>query len=377
MNCFFIYEDITLGVQRQKDWETPGGISPLAECLFMGQRLGIGAAIVSHTLSTLSPVIRQNIETWIVPRLSAEDPHLVCNLLGTTAEQAEKLRTLHPGEFVCFNPVLWHKPVYATFSRPHIPGICTESMRRSTIEQFNKKVRAAPPAPLGTFRPHASGGHQSAPDKTGSRFPDLPARCLEFMVAAATGLPVPLTELYRRLGISGTEGWRIVKRLQDVGFIRIHNFSTGKRGGQLSLPEVTDPAWQFLIRKGLYRPKSRTNGDWEHEIADVLIEAEGKKQGQKVSFEPDLGGMRADVQWLDPKTGKRWIFNIGISRPAHEVDSIEKFLKLPAASDCKFTLVCRDAEFVRNVKAILKQRKREGAILRRIEIKLVADFVTI
>jgi len=34
---------------KQKDWETPGGISSIAESLFMGQRFKIGAIIIVET----------------------------------------------------------------------------------------------------------------------------------------------------------------------------------------------------------------------------------------------------------------------------------------------------------------------------------------
>ena len=71
------------------------------------------------------------------------------------------------------------------------------------------------------------------------------------------------------------------------------------------------------------------------------------------------------------------MFNIGISRPEHEVDSIEKFLKLPVAQNSQFTLVARDSAFHKKVKAILKKRDPSGDILGRIEIKLLTDFLNI
>ena len=132
MMSVFILEDITPGVQTQRDWETPGGLAPITECMFMGQKLDIGVVIVSHTLSGLSPIIRQNVGTWLVTGLPGEDPRIVCNVLGTDSKQADKARTLQPGELVCSNPVLLPKPVYARFLIPAIPGICSEATRKST-----------------------------------------------------------------------------------------------------------------------------------------------------------------------------------------------------------------------------------------------------
>jgi hypothetical protein len=69
------------------------------------------------------------------------------------------------------------------------------------------------------------------------------------------------------------------------------------------------------------------------------------------------------------------LLNIGISRPAHEVETIEKFLRLPIAGETKFVLVARDTRFAANVKAILTGRDPKGEILRRVEIKLITDFM--
>jgi len=380
MLCVFITEDITTGVQRQKDWETPGGIAPLSECMFMGQRYKMAVVPVFHTLSGASPVLRRNILSWIVTALPGEDPHLVCNVLSTDIRQAEKLRTLRPGEFVCSNPVLWPKPVYVTFSKPSIPGICTESMRRYTVEKFLKNVKTAPPAPLSTFKP-AVGTQPDVSNKTQDslrtkpQLPLLPSRGLEFMTQVITSKPTTVTRIDKRLCLNAMQGRRVRKALEDTGLIRIHAFSTGRVGGRISLVEITDIGWELLSKKGFSRPKVKVGGSWEHQTAAQLVEADGIRSGYKVSFEIPMGSIQADVQWLDTKTGRRTVFFIGISRPRHEVDSIERFFKLPMAADVQVVLVARDTSFAKAVKSDLKSREHGDDMLRRIEIKLVADFV--
>ena len=139
---------------------------------------------------------------------------------------------------------------------------------------------------------------------------------------------------------------------------------------------LTEPAWKLLKQVGTSPAKSRTNGGWEHEVAAVLLEAEGKKQGYVVSFEVDLGSVRIDVQWLDRKTGKRWLFNIGISNPEHEVDNIEKFLQLPAAHDSSFTLVARDTSFAKKVRDILNKRNLAATVGGKFQTKLITDYLS-
>jgi hypothetical protein len=178
-----------------------------------------------------------------------------------------------------------------------------------------------------------------------------------------------------QMGLNPTQGRRISKRLEELGLIRIHTLSTGKRGGQIHLVEVTELGWELLAGKGFTRPPARTQGDWEHEAAALLIEARGKQQGYGVSFEVDLGGLRMDVQWTDRKSGQRWLFNIGISRPIQEVASIEKFFSLPVSANTPFILVTRDPDFAKKVTEILQQRDPQGTHLSRIEIKRITDFL--
>jgi hypothetical protein len=296
MMSVFILEDITPGVQAQRDWETPGGLAPISECMFMGQKLDIGVVIVSHTLSGLSPIIRQNVGTWMVTGLPGEDPRLVCNVLGMDLKQADKARTLQPGELVCLNPVLLPKPVYARFPMPAIPGICSEAMRKSTVERFLKNVHTAPAAPMSSFRPRAPVEIPSAGAAAQQKAPELPARSLAFMVHVATSTLAAMMKIYDRLALGCTQGRRVTKGLADIGLIRIHTFSTGKKGGQVGLIEITDSGWELLKKKGLLPPKRRTSGDWEHETAAKLIELEGARLGYRVSFEAPLGGIQADVQ---------------------------------------------------------------------------------
>ena len=371
--CFFTLDDATAGVTKTRDRESPGGISPIADSMTLGRKLLMGFILVVHCITILSEIIRQNVAAFYVCGLQGENPFIIRDALNISQKQQEAFYGAEPQEFICVNPHLFGKPVYATFEELQIPGECDESMRQLDLEPFLKMVHATPPEPLSTFLPDMCP--PSEPKGTEGPLPKLPDRGMEFMTHAGTGVPAQITKYYSRMGLSTTQGRRIVKRLEELGLIRIHACSTGKRGGQIKLPEVTDAGWAILKRNGLSPSESKTNGDWEHEAAARFLEFKGKTQGDKVSFEIDVDGLRLDVQWLDRKNGHRQFFNIGISRPGHEVDSIEKFFKLPASRDNSFTLVARDVDFAKKVKSILKQRDPKGVLLSRINIKLLTDFI--
>jgi hypothetical protein len=374
MNIFFVIDDATLGVQQQKDWETPGGVSPIAECMFMGQKYGIGVVVVSHTASTLSPIIRQNIGAWLVTGLPGEDPRLICNLLGTSPEQAEELRTsLQRGQFVCLNSALWPRPVRAVFARPVIPGVCDELMRKALVERFFAAVTVKPPAPLDVFRPKpAARATDQNPDASHK---ELPAEQIEMLVIIASGLPKTAGKVYEAMGLNRAQCRRIATALEAVGAVAAHRFSTGRIGGQVCFFEVLDRGWTILQARGISKPAPLTNGGFEHELAAQLLKAEAIRNDFGIQFEVDLGGLRVDGVMTNKKTGGRICCQIGTSKEAHEVDSIEKFFTLPASQNAKFVLIARDVPFAKEVKKIFKARQIADAIVKQVNMRVMADLV--
>lgn len=374
--CLFCADDGTGAIHSQRDFESPGGLSPIVDCMINGRALNEGVICLVNSLTLISEVARQNSCAFFVCSIQGENPWILCNTLDLTQKQCDQFRSARVGEIICFNKGLFRRPVYATFSPPHIPGECDEATRQVNVSQFLAKVKTTPQVRLSSFRPNTSEQIPSDRTATEQKQPELAPRWLAFLTHVATSTPIPLSEVYKRLSLSFTQGRRVTKGLAHLGLIRIHTFSTGKIGGRVRLIEITGAGWEYLISKGLSPPKSRTNGGWEHETAAQLIEIEGVRLGYRVSFEIPLGGLQADVQWLEAKTGQRILFNIGISRPAHEVETIEKFLKLAIAGETEFILVVRDTSFAKKVQAILKRRDPKGEILRRIEIKMIADFIS-
>ena len=53
----------------------------------------------------------------------------------------------------------------------------------------------------------------------------------------------------------------------------------------------------------------------------------------------------------------------------------QKFLALPVSQNAKFVLVARDVTFVKEVKKLFKARRIADAIVRQVNIRVIADLV--
>jgi hypothetical protein len=369
----FICDDITVSVHKQRDSDSHGGISAIPEIMIMGQALNIAVLLIVHTLSGISDIIRQNVEMVSVFGAPGEDPRFLCNFFGINMQKAEKLRTLRPGQMAVKNPRLFEKTVYATFSPPQIPDSCDELLRRQVVNDFYNKVKTTPPVPLDVFMPSA-GPQKADGDKT-TPAPELPPRGLDLMVLVHNGAPRPITKYYDQMSISRAAGAKLTQHMELLGFLRVHHFSTGKRGGKASLVEITPEGLRLLESKGFSRRKKKTGGDFEHDAATDLVEDDGRKKGNAATFEQDVGGLRVDVLLTDLKSGSKILVNIGVSNIKRECDSIQKFLGLPISRSTEFILVARDSEFARAIESELKARGIPIDTLTNVHMKLLADYL--
>jgi hypothetical protein len=369
----FVLEDATPAVHVQRDRESPGGIAPISECAYMGQRLGMGMICVVHTLSSTSEIIRQNVGAFVVCGLPSEDPRLICDTLMVTPEQAEKIQILHRGEFVLRNGALWDRALYGVYQKPQIPGPISESDQQEMAGRFLKNVEARAPVPFDAFGP-GPATHGADPNEDATR-KELPPEQIQMLVIIASGLPKTAGKVYEAMGIGRAQGVKIAKVLESVGAIAAHRFSTGRIGGQLAFFEVLDHGRTILQARGISKPAPLTNGGFEHELAAQLLKAEAIRSDFAIQFEVDLGGLRVDAVMTNKKTGQRIYCQIGASKPGHEVDSIEKFFSLPASQNAKFVLVARDVTFVKEVKKVFRTRKIEDAIVKQVHLRVIADLV--
>ena len=123
------------------------------------------------------------------------------------------------------------------------------------------------------------------------------------------------------------------------------------------------------------KPAALTNGDFEHELAAQLLKAEAQRHQYAIQFEVDVGGVRIDAVLTHKQTGQKICCQMGISKPHHEVDSIEKFFGLPISKTAKFVLIARDVAFAKDLKKHFKARKTTDVIVKQVHVRLLADLI--
>lgn len=372
VNCVFIADDFTSALTQQRDIQSIGGISTITEQMFMGQKVSMGVIAIVHSYSSSSKVALQNSKFFIITGLPQEDPNYVCGRLDLTPQQANKIRHLDPGDFVIVNPMIHNKPVLAHFDEPDIPEGCSESLRKCIASSFLKSIKAKKSElnkPDIIDKPEDTEVKKSEPDLTDKTF--------LFLFKVALEVPTPATTIYSQLNISRTEARRIVKKLESSSIVIAHRFGSGHRGGRYCFYEITEYGWQLLNGRKIYRPKSLTNGNFEHELAAKLLKYYASLQKAKIKFEVQIENMRLDAGITDTTNGSCHYYNIGVTNPTREVDSIEKYFKLPVSKQVLFTLIARDTKFVKQVQQLTKQRKISQDIIDKFEIKKISDFVNL
>lgn len=378
LNCLFVLDDNFQPITQRTDDMSPGGISSIVDCMITGRALGLGAICLTNSLSVMSQVARQNSSAFHLCSVTGENPWILRNTIGLTDEHIEDFRkkSAKRSYVICYNPEIIDVPVLAQSQLIVIPGKCDEVMRQANLNTFIKQVHWLPAAPTSAFKaPVPLSMHAPAAKTQLPKLSNLPARTMEFLICVVTGIPKPTSKIKDLININSNELRRITKKLEDKGIIMCHRFSTGRVGGKYCFYELSASAWSLLRTVGKNPPKSLTNGGFEHELAAQLIFAKGIAIGFNVRCEVDVGGIRVDIVYIDKNTGARILHNIGISHQEYEIKSIQKFMKLPSASHTKYILVARDSNFKKAVIALLKKQDPAGDIKKKIEIKLITDFI--
>ena len=347
------------------------GESPLTSIAFMARQYKMGFVYANHTLS-VSARLLANLESIFVLGMSDQDPRRIQQLLTCKPEQAACVPMLQPGEAIARVPSMCPQPVYCRFPYIYPPRKLTEEERLSIVSPFLNSITAIKYVEYGL-------PVNILPKQTLIPQPNVPepdSKEIQMLTMAAMDKPQQLCKIYDLLGVNRRDGRKIVDNLELKGLLRIHTFSTGKVGGQVSYPEVMDIGWQVLETKGFVKPLPLTGGGFLHNLCAKLVTAAEKAQGRNVRYEVDIYGKRLDVESRDGKTGERTFFNIGISSPDREADSIDAIVKMPVLTGNKFVFVGLDNAFVKQVKDALKAKGWKKEVINKLEMRVIGDYIT-
>jgi hypothetical protein len=359
-----IIEDGTMIIDEKSLHGEP---SPLIPMSFISRKWGIGFIIVSHNIATsVSPLLLANLESVFLFGLSDEDPKRIQKLLGCSYEQAQTAQTFAPGSFAARIPSFHGLPVFGRFPEIKPPRKLTEQERLEIVTPFLRSVKAIKYIDLQL----PATGQSSVGRNEIKDVYNLSPIEVKFLIIAGTCWWYTKTKLYDACGLNRRTGKKVSDQLEKKGLIVTHCI------GKNSFVEVTELGWTVLNDKGIEKPKSRTNGNFEHELSVKLIEAYENAQGRITTFEINFFNRRLDMGALDKSSGHNRYYNIGVSDPIRETAALADIAKLPVMKNNDLVFVARDLKFAEQVKKAIKKEDTSSQLLTKVTIKTIADFVS-
>jgi hypothetical protein len=342
---FFVADDFTVGLDAQRDRDAPGGVSLLSESMFMGRSLGISVTWGVHSYSSISQHIRTNTENLLVVGAQGDDLAMLARAMGLDGEQSGKLRMLERGEAVVYAPGTWPKALYGRF--PYVGSDVSEDLLRAGAQAFLQQIVAEKGGPQEPTAPKDA----------------MDADALRLAVEAGFHPYRSVTGHYQRVGLDRLAGRKALEWLQNHAFAKAHKVSPGKRGGQLSLIEITPIGWAELTARGFQHPAPVGRGDFLHSAVATALSILGHRDGHAVQVERAFGNVFGDVIH-ETRDGRLIVHQIGMSNPKWEVNSLQRLLR--SAGITELVLVLRDKNFQQKVSALLQGKfsKEEQARLR-------------
>ena len=106
-----VIEDSTSLLDPARDYESPGGVSLLAQNLDLGREMDIGTMAICHSIGQISPKVLHSLESIWACTLRGDNLSVAQQVLGITREQAEYLRVNPKGTGCALVPTVWPLPV--------------------------------------------------------------------------------------------------------------------------------------------------------------------------------------------------------------------------------------------------------------------------
>jgi len=202
---------------------------------------------------------------------------------------------------------------------------------------------------------------------------------LRILLECAVPIPRPLTYVYRHLGLTRRRGASLVKELVNSGYASKHRINPARRGGGMSLLEVSEAGYRLLsdARLPCEAPENAVGGGWLHGLCSRVVTAIARSDGYTASYEVSLGleqTLRIDIMLSDGPYNK--IFSqCCFSSPEREAENAIVALGIPSVQSGRLLLVCRDKRFAHTLAEILApdpayQRSRE-----RVAIRVFGDLL--
>ena len=136
---------------------------------------------------------------------------------------------------------------------------------------------------------------------------DLDKRCLDYLqfLAQRVTTLLPITDLDEADNLSQYMAHQIRQQLEDTGpgLIRIHRISTGRRGGPLSVVQITEAGYHLLNKLGVPCQPPAGHGGVDHSFWQHAIYRWALARGYPAQIEKWHNGKSVDVaiEWDEKK----------------------------------------------------------------------------
>jgi hypothetical protein len=122
---------------------------------------------------------------------------------------------------------------------------------------------------------------------------------LDYLVLCAREPFLTVTMRDKKHGFSAGKGNGFRQELAAEGLLKLHRISTGRRGGQIQLTEVSEEGFKLLERYEVKVKRPAGRGGFEHRFWQAKVCEWAVKQGYPASIELEVEGKAVDVgvQW--------------------------------------------------------------------------------
>ena len=252
---------------------------------------------------------------------------------GASPAQTSRLRVLQRSEACVHSPATWPLAVLGRYLH-----------KTAYVDEEQLEARAH--AFLDQIVTHLGGAQEKSTPKD-----VFNPEALRLAVSAGFKPYLGITRHYDHLKLSRDDGRKALEFLEAHGYGRGHRISSGSRGGQLTLLEVTDSGWNQLEERQFARPPRVCKGGFPHEPVALALGELGRRGQHTVFFERAYDSTYADVTW-ETRDGRLIVYQIGMSSPQWEEKSLRRLLNY--AGIAELHLICRDKAFLRKVAAQLQ-----------------------
>jgi DNA-binding MarR family transcriptional regulator len=318
----------------------------LTDYLLLMRERRLGLMVMSHTFSGLNDLVRQNMGTVVFTGVRSENKFTIRDLIGVNEKQFEQMRVLSKGQAVVFAPSKWPRPLLGNV--PFVPlqeasvGVCRESARRF-LAGVDCVEWASNPEPEPVVENNPS---------------HLEPLVRQYLVEANSLVPLTVSMLAERCGVSRDSGQRVLVDLENRGLVKTVVVPTGRRGAPYKMVVLSEAGEAEIRNMGLLVPERKLHGGRLHDGVGVALGEVLKRGGCDVRFEVQVGNLRCDVR-SNSSSGMTF-FQVGVSEVSREVDSVVGLLRDFPDASWKVVVVCLNKEFMEGVNGKLRERLGDG-----------------